>query len=96
MKSRILSRCPGSPSEWQWTEACDADAPDGATVADYVEVHNDSTAETHLGVVIVGTPEADALAVEDIRGSIHRQAGTLVAWVPRDGEVRYELVTEGE
>ena len=92
MKIRTLTET--AIGEWQWTEAVDADAPDGATVAEYVEVMHDSTAETHLGVVVVGSPESDAMAVPDIRVRIHRHIGTLVAWVPRDGRVRYELVEE--
>lgn len=94
---RTLFRCPNTPSEWQWTEAVDADAPDGASVEDYVEVHNDSTDETHVGVYLVGRLneiERHSLGIEDIRGRIHRQVGSLVAWVLRDGTVAYELVSE--
>lgn len=97
MLIRALSRCPNNPSEWQWTEAVDADAPDGASVEDYVEVHNDSTDETHVGVYLVSAmsdSEREEIGLEDIRGRIHRQVGSLVAWVRRDGTVVYELVTE--
>ena len=99
MKIRTLSRCPGTPGEWQWTEAHDADAPDGATVEDYVEAKHDGCADTHVGVYLVSAldpREAASIGVEDIRGRIHRQIGQLVAWVPLDGPVTYELVTEGD
>lgn len=94
---RTLSRCPGTPSEWQWTEVVDADAPEGASVEDYVETMNDSSDETHVGVYVVkmlAPFERHHLGVVDIRGLIHREVGTLVAWVSRDGVVTYELVTE--
>ena len=97
MKIRTLSRCPSCPSEWQWTEAVDADAPEGSTVAEYVETMHDGCADTHVGVYLVATldpREAASLGVEDIRCRIHRQRGQLVAWVPLDGPVAYELVEE--
>jgi hypothetical protein len=97
MRIRHLTRCPGTPTEWQWSESVDADAPEGATVEEYVETMDDSTCETHEGVYLVrdlAPSEMAALGVEDIRG-LYRQGGALVAWVSRDGSVRYELVTEG-
>ena len=97
MKIRTLHRRPSCPSEWQWTDAVDADAPEGATVAEYVETMHDGCAETHVGVYLVADldpREAASLGVEDIRCRIHSQRGQLVAWVPLDGPVAYELVEE--
>ena len=97
MKIRLLSRAPCGWPEWQWSEVVDAEVPDGATVRDYVEVAHDASEATHVGVYLVSAldpREAASLGIEDIRGRIHRQIGELVAWVPLDGPVAYELVEE--
>jgi len=97
MLIRTLSRCPGNPSEWTPGEPMDAGAPEGASVADYVETMHDGCADTHIGVYLVADldpREAASLGVEDIRGRIHYQRGALVAWVPLYGPVAYEMVEE--
>jgi len=88
---RHLTPVPGS-NEWQPDTAVREGPYPGATVETYLEVCEDAGAFGHIVADLDDDQRAD-LGIEDLRGRIRREIGTLVAFpMPAGPCVSYELV----
>lgn len=88
-QERRLTAFPGGFGEWNMD-------PEGSELYDDLSELIAAAADNGCALVELGTPEAEALGAEDIRGRIHNERGVVYAFAYGDNptDIGYTAIIE--